>query len=202
MKKYLIFLVFIFCMGIPATSCSLFRSKPTVRRYYQIYYKPKPVLGRQVSGTVRIRTFDVDKIYRRHNLLFRTSPYEIFYYNTHFWASRPADMITDIIAAHVKETKLFSDVIIQLDRRPDYVLTGRILALDEIDSDDIWYARVSIIFELKDYKTDRVIVSHSFDRRKEVHNQKQVYVVRTMGEILEEEAEKFFNKIYEQLNID
>ncbi len=189
-------------MGIPATSCSLFRSKPTVRRYYQIYYKPKPVLGRQVSGTVRIRTFDVDKIYRRHNLLFRTSPYEIFYYNTHFWASRPADMITDIIAAHVKETKLFSDVIIQLDRRPDYVLTGRILALDEIDSDDIWYARVSIIFELKDYKTDRVIVSHSFDRRKEVHNQKQVYVVRTMGEILEEEAEKFFNKIYEQLNID
>jgi len=201
MKKYLIVTVFIIAVGI-LPSCGLFGSKAPVRHYYQVYYKPKPVLGRQISGTVRIRTFDVDKIYRRHNLLFRTSPYEIFYYNTHFWASRPADMITDLISAHVKETGLFSDVIMQLDRRPDYVLSGRILALDEIDSDDIWFARVSIIFELKDYKTERTIITHSFDRRKEVINQKQVYVVRAMGEILEEETEKFFNKIYEKLNID
>ena len=201
MKKYLILMIFILAVGA-TTSCSLFGSKSTVRHYYQIYYKPKPVLGRQISGTVRIKTFDADKIYRRHNLLFRTSPYEIFYYNTHFWASRPADMITDLIASHVKGAGLFSDVILQLDRRPDYVFSGRILALDEIDSDDIWFARVSIIFELKDYKTERTIITHSFDRRKEVLNQQQAYVVRAMGEILEEETEIFFNKIYEKLNID
>ncbi len=202
MKKYLLLIIFIAAFAGIASSCSLFGSKAPIRHYYQIYYKPKPILGRQVSGTVRIRTFDVDKIYRRHNLLFRTSPYEVFYYNTHFWASRPADMITDLVAAHVKETGLFSDVIMQLDRRPDYVMTGRIRALDEIDSDDIWFARVSMIFELKDYRTDRTIITHSFDRRKEVHNQRQVYVVRAMGEMLEEEIEKFFNKIYEKLNID
>jgi ABC-type uncharacterized transport system auxiliary subunit len=201
MKKYLFLIVFIIAASI-FPSCGLFGSKAPVRHYYQIYYKPKPILGRQISGTVRIRTFDVDKIYRRHNLLFRTSPYEIFYYNTHFWASRPADMVTDLILSHVKEVGLFSEVIVQLDKRPDYVLTGRILALDEIDSDDIWFARVSMIFELKDYKTSQNIITHSFDRRKEVVNQKQVYVVRAMGEILEEETEVFFNKIYEKLNID
>jgi len=55
---------------------------------------------------------------------------------------------------------------------------------------------------LKDYKTDQSIVTHSFEKRKEVKNKETVYVVRAMGEIIEEETDIFFNKVYEALNID
>jgi len=200
MKKA-VFLITLMTLMI-ISSCSIFSSSAPVKHYYQIYYSPTKTLGKKISGTVRIKTFDVDKIYRIHNMVKRKSPNELFYFTSRFWASRPADMITDLIANHISKVELFSDVIMQLDRRPDFVLTGRILALDLIDSGEKWFARVSILFEIKDYKSDRTIVSHSFEKRKEVVNRDVVYVVRAMGEIIEEEAEIFFNKIYEALNID
>ena len=195
------FLAFII-MAYFISVCSLFSSKAPKKHYYQIYYKPKNVLGRKISGTLRIKPFEVNKVYDRHNIVYRKSVNEMFYYNRKFWASKPSDMITDVLANHATETQLFSDIILELTKKPDYVLTGRILALDELDSGEKWFARVSIIYELKDYKTNQTIVSHSFERRKEVKIKDAVYVVRAMGEIIEEETEIFFNKIYETLNFD
>lgn len=200
MKRSLIFSIILLLLS--GSSCSLFSSSSPVKQYYQIYYKPAKTMGKMISGTVRVKPFDVDKIYRRHNIVYRKSLYEMYYYNTQFWASQPSDMITDVIAKHLSESGLFSDIILELERRPDYVLSGRVLALDELQSDEKSYARVSIVFELKDYKTDRSIVAHSFERRKEVKNKETVYVVRAMGEIIEEETDIFFNKVYEALNID
>jgi len=200
MKRVMIATLMILLLG--GFGCSIFSSSAPVKRYYQIYYKPSKMLGKKISGTVRIKPFDSDKIYRIHNMVLRRSSHEILYYTSRFWASRPADMITDQIANHISEIELFSDVIMQLDRRPDYVLTGRIVALDLLDSDELWFARVAIVFELRDYKSDRTIISHSFEERKEVPNKDVVYVVRAMGEIIEHEADIFFNKIYEALNID
>ncbi|HNW82344.1 MAG TPA: ABC-type transport auxiliary lipoprotein family protein [bacterium] len=200
MKRSLLFLIILLVTA--TSSCSLFSSSSPAKQYYQIYYNPAKTIGKKISGTVMVKTFDVDKIYRRHNIVYRKSMYEMYYYNTQFWASKPADMITDVFSKHLSESGLFSDVILELERRPDYVLTGRVLALDELQSEEKSYARVSIVFELKDYKTDRSIVTHSFERRKEVKNKETVYVVRAMAEIIEEETDIFFNKIYEALNID
>ena len=200
MKKLLVLFLMISTYFI--SGCSLFSSSAPKKHYYQIYYKPKKTLGRKISGTLRIKPFEVNKVYNRHNIVYRKSVNEMFYYNRKFWASKPSDMITDVLAKHATETQLFSDIILELTKKPDYVLTGRILALDELDSEEKWFARVSIIFELKDYKTDTTIVSHSFERRKEVKIKDAVYVIRAMGEIIEEETEIFFNKIYEKLNFD
>lgn len=200
MKKLTLSVVFL--LLLLSSSCSLFSSSAPVKHYYQIYYTPSKILGKKISGTVRIKPFDADNIYRIHNIVKRQSPNEILYFTNRFWASRPADMITDQIANHVSEIEFFSDIILQLDRRPDFVLTGRVIALDLLDSEEKWFARVSILFELKDYKSERTIVAHFFEKRKEVTNKEVVYVVRAMGEIIEEEAEVFFNKIYEAMNID
>ena len=124
----------------------------------------------------------------------------MFYYNTHFWASRPDDMITDLVANHFAKQRIFSDIVITMDKKPDYVLSGRILALDEVIEDDKSYARVAIIFELKDYKTSDVIVVHSFDTKLEAKGRKPVDVVRAIGEIINSETEVFISKIYETLD--
>lgn len=200
MKNF--FMLFLIISTCFMSGCSLFSSKTPKKHHYQIYYKPKKTLGRKISGTLRIKPFEVNKVYNRHNIVYRKSVHEMFYYNRKFWASKPSDMITDVLANHATETQLFSNIILELTKRPDYVLTGRILALDELDSEEKWFARVSLILELKDYKTSRTVVSHSFERRKEVKIKDVVYVVRAMGEIIEEEAEIFFNKIYETLNFD
>ncbi|MGI6394640.1 MAG: ABC-type transport auxiliary lipoprotein family protein [bacterium] len=200
MKKLSAVIIAIILIG--TTGCSIFSSSAPAKHYYQIYYTPAKTLGKKIAGTVRIKTFETDKIYRIHNIVKRKSQNEIQYYTSHFWASRPTDMVTDQIAKHVSEIELFSDVIMQLDRRPDFVLTGRILALDLVDSDEKWFARAALVFELRDYKSDRTVIAHSFDIRKEVPSKRIVHVVRVIGEIIEKEAETFFNKIYESMNID
>ena len=184
------------------SSCSLFSSKAPLKHYYQVYYQPQVGSEQPIKATLRIKTFDADKAYKKYNLVYRTSFEEMFYYNTHFWASRPDDMITDLVANHFAKQRIFSDIIITMDKKPDYVLSGRILALDEVIEDEKSYARVAIIFELKDYKTTDVIVAHSFDTKLEAKGRKPVDVVRAMGEIINSETEIFISKIYETLESD
>ncbi len=199
MKKIAVFLLFV--VSLFTASCSLFSSKTQDKHYYQIYYNPKNSDKPPIEATLRIKTFEADKIYKRYNLVYRTSFEEMFFYNTHFWAARPAEMITDLVANHVTKQKVFSDIIISMDKKPDYVMSGRIIALDEIVSGEKSYARVSILFELKDYKTDTVVVAHTFEKRREIQGQnpKPVYVVRAMGEIIDSEIDVFISKIYETL---
>ena len=200
MKKIAVLLLFV--VSLFTASCSLFSSsKSQEKHYYQIYYNPKDSEREPIAATLRIKTFDADKIYKRYNLVYRTSFEEMFYYNTHFWAARPAEMITDLVANHVTKQKVFSDIILSMDKKPDYVMSGRIIALDEIVSGEKSYARMSVLFELKDYKTDTVVVAHTFERRQEIpgENPKPVYVVRAMGEIIDSEIDAFISKIYETL---
>jgi uncharacterized lipoprotein YmbA len=177
------------------SSCSLFSSRNNKKHYYQIYYKAKKREGKPIRETVRVKKFEVDNIYKRFNLVYRKSAYELFFYRTHLWASRPSEMISDVLANHIREAELFSDVIVKLDRKPRYVITGRVEALDKIDSKDRWFARVAISMVVKEFDTGLEIVSHSFDRRKEVFNSSQAHIVRAFGEIIEEETEAFFDKI-------
>ncbi|MBO4710298.1 membrane integrity-associated transporter subunit PqiC [bacterium] len=181
------------------SSCSLFSSKAPLKHYYQVYYQPKASNDQPIKATLRIKTFNADKAYKKYNLVYRTSFEEMFYYNTHFWASRPDDMISDLVANHFAKQRVFSDIIVTMDKKPDYVLSGRILALDEVIEDDKSYARVAIIFELKDYKTAEVVVAHSFDTKLETKGRKPVDVVRAMGEIINSETDIFISKIYDTI---
>ena len=132
-------------------------------------------------------------------MVYRSSFEEMFYYNTHFWATKPSDMITDIVANHFTKQRVFSDIIITMEKKPTYVASGRILALDEVIDGEKSYARVAMLFELKDYKTDTTIVAHSFERQLEAKEQKPVAIVRAMGEIIESETDIFISKIYKTL---
>ena len=198
MKKIGVLIVGIIAL-FTVSSCSLFSSKAPLKHYYQVYYQPQVGSGQPIKATLRIKTFNADKAYKKYNLVYRTSFEEMFYYNTHFWASRPDDMITDLVANHFAKQRVFSDIIVTMDKKPDYILSGRILALDEVIEDDKSYARVAIIFELKDYKTAEVVVAHSFDTKLETKGRKPVDVVRAMGEIINSETDIFISKIYETI---
>ena len=198
MKKTAILIV-CFIALFTLSSCSLFSSKAPLKHYYQVYYHPQVGSEQPIKAILRIKTFNADKAYKKYNLVYRTSYEEMFYYNTHFWASRPDDMITDLVANHFAKQRVFSDIIITMDKKPDYVMSGRILALDEVIEDEKSYARVAIIFEIKDYKTTEVVVAHSFDTKLETKGRKPVDVVRAMGEIINSETELFISKIYETI---
>ncbi len=166
-------------------------SSNNTKHYYQVFYAGELRFDKPVNSIVRVKTFEIDKIYKKYNIVYRTSPYEMFYYNNHLWAVKPDDMITDAVTNHIKQSGMFSEVISKLEKKPDYVISGRIVALDEIDSGDRWYARAALLFTVSDFMSGKVLYSHYFDRRKEVFNSEPVYIVRAISEIIEEETAKF-----------
>jgi ABC-type uncharacterized transport system auxiliary subunit len=91
-----------------------------------------------------VNKFNIDKIYDRFNIIDRTSSYELEYSKTKFWAVKPERMIADLITNQIKAKKMFKNVISKYNETPDFILYGRVLALDNIKSDEDVFARISI----------------------------------------------------------
>ena len=124
---------------------------------------------------------------------------QLFYYFYHYWAVRPQDMLTDVIFYHLKQSGIVTKPLAELDRNPDYVIVTRLLSLDEIDSEEQWFARISMSLSLVDLNTHKTIASHTFDERQEVKNHQPVFVVRAFSSILEQQTEIFLKKADEAL---
>jgi uncharacterized lipoprotein YmbA len=194
-----IFFIFILSGLFLFQGCSFFATSYDKKHYYQLYYNPKKQIRSHFKFTVRVKTFEIDKVYRRYNLVYRKSPFELFYYKTHFWAARPEDVVTDTILNHIEKSNIFNDVILRLSKKPDFVITGKVVALDEFDSKDKWYARIAILYLFKDFKSGKVLVSYFCDDRSEVLLKKPVFVVRTMSDLLEKNTNVFLDKVEKYL---
>jgi len=158
-------------------------------RYYQLDYVPTPkemLNDAPYPFTVRVRDFDVAEVYRRSNIVYRQSPFQLHFYNYEQWAVKPEYMIADILFRHLDAAKIFSEVRRGIDvAEPDFTINGTIRALEEYDNHDEWYAHLAMNLNLQDNKTKKTLWSREWDYRKKVSNFEPIYVVRGLSELLE-----------------
>ncbi|MCL2260705.1 MAG: PqiC family protein [Fibromonadales bacterium] len=163
--------------------------KITESRYYQLDYVPTPkemLNGTAYPFTVRVRDFDIAEVYKRNNIVYRQSPYQLHFYNYEMWAVKPEYMIADILFRHLDASKIFSDVRRSIDAtEPDFTVHGTVRALEEYDNQDEWYAHIAMNMNLQDNKTKKVLWSREWSYRKKVSNFEPIYVVRGLSELLE-----------------
>ena len=157
--------------------------------YYQLDYVPTPmsmVNDVVYPYTVRVKDFDVAEAYRRNNIVYRQSPYELRFYNYEQWVARPEYLVADMLFRHLEAAKIFSEIRRSVDsEEPDFIISGTIRALEEYDNQDEWYAHLAINMFLHDYKMKKVIWSKEWAYRKKVSNLETIYVVRGLSELLE-----------------
>ena len=162
-----------------------------VKKYYVINYEPVPLRNRLTSSpypcAIRIKEFSIEEAYSRPQIVYRKSPFELQYYFYRAWAVKPTKMITDVVHNHLSSTRLVSHVVRRFDEglKPDYELTGTIEALEEYDNEDVWWAHLSIRFELTRLKDRRNMYNRSFDQRKRVFQYSPEYVVRELSQIMD-----------------
>lgn len=60
--------------------------------------------------TIRISRFTIAAAYNNQNMIFRTSDYNVDFFNYNRWAVNPADMIADILLRDMQESGLFRAV--------------------------------------------------------------------------------------------
>ncbi len=164
----------------------------TIRKeYFLINYTPDELTNRKNDTpypfTLRVKSFDIEKVYGKPNIVYRESPYKLEYYGFRHWAVRPAAMLTDLVYKHISDVKLTDALVRRLDDAgmPDYELSALVEAIEEYDSKELWYAHLSIRFSLKRLKDDAVLYSRTFDKRKKVPEHTPSSVVKTLSEIMD-----------------
>jgi len=162
-----------------------------VKKYFLLNYIPVPPATRLSETpypfTLRLKEFGIEDAYARHQIVYRQSPYELEFYFYNLWAVKPAQMINDLIFKHLTAVNLVSNVIRRYDgsRTADYELSGTIEAIDEFDSDKVWFAHMAIAFRLTRTSDDQVIYSKRYDHRKRVFKNDPETVVKEMSTIIE-----------------
>src|SRR5271170_7019190 len=104
--------------------------------YYTLHLTPPPdpPVPERVHATLAIREFRSPTYLRQGAIVYKTSPEQIGFYNYHRWAVDPREFLTNAVADRLRASGNFTQVKLY-DGRPDvdYVLSGRLEELEEID---------------------------------------------------------------------
>lgn len=181
------FLVYLVPLWVVLLSCS----PPPSKKYYALNYIPTSREDRLKQGaypfTIRLRDLEIEEAYARPQIVYRKSPFELRYYFYRVWAVKPTRMLTDLVQKHLASANLVSAVVRRFDEgyKPDYELSGMIEAIEEYDSEEIWFAHLAIRFKFTDLRDGKVLYNRRFDHRKRVYENDPEYVIKEMSAILE-----------------
>lgn len=161
------------------------------KKFYVMNYVPEPMMKRinpnPYPYTIRVKEFGIEKAYDQKQIVYRTSAFELGRYFYRSWAVAPTDMITDLVQKHLSAVNIVSHVVRRMDEgvKPDYELKGVIEALEQYESEDLWFAHLAFRLIFTRISDNRVLYNRHFDNRKEVHKQEPVQVVRELSRILD-----------------
>lgn len=193
MRKYFVYILLILvlssCMSSPA------------RRYYQLHLGEEEGTGEKtIDKTILVERIEVDDLYDDFRVVYRVSPYQLNYYSYEFWADKPAKLIRDSITHYLLRKNVFQKVIQEISRgEPDILWKSKIHFVEEIDSQEAWYARLSMEIELVDFKSKERLYYYQFDRSERLGTKSVAMVPVMLSKILEEELGKVISELFQEL---
>ena len=147
---------------------------------------------------VQIKSFDVSRAYNRNELIVRRDQYELQRDNLHHWMERPGDMFTDVVKQYLRQADLFTYIGGDRDfyeRRPQYLLSGTIKAIERFDSGDVWAAHLAMSMELVRQEDGKVIWQDDFDAERTVFFPEMKHTVAAFSALLAEQMKKYIRQI-------
>lgn len=172
------------------------------RRFYD--FKAEPIRDalsnseRPYPVQVQIKPFSVQRAYNRTEIIFRRDQYELHRDPLHSWITRPGDLFTDAILQYLREANLFTYIGGDHDfyeRRPDYVLSGTVKAIERFDSGDVWAAHLAITMQLVRQEDSFVIWQKDLDEERTVFFPAMKHTVAAFSQILSQHMESSMREI-------
>jgi ABC-type uncharacterized transport system auxiliary subunit len=166
-----------------------FGGKSPETRYYTLDYTPAPPPELLERGpypfTVRLREATIAEAYRRSQIVYRQSAYQMQFYSYNLWAVDPERMVGDLLFKHLRAARLFENVTRVAETiSPDFQISCDVRAIEEYDAPDRWYAHLAVEYQLIDEKNGQILWKQLYDLRKAVPQQEPVYVVRELAALL------------------
>jgi len=161
--------------------------------YYTLHMQPPadPPPAEGVHASLAIREFRSPAYLRQGAIVFKTSPEQIGFYNYHRWAVDPREFVTNAVREHLRASGNFSQVKLY-DGRPDidYVLSGRLERLEEVDYDGGVKVEVAISAQMRSFATGATVWSNAVSEDGTVAQRDVPAVVSAMNQTMGRAIEK------------
>jgi ABC-type uncharacterized transport system auxiliary subunit len=166
--------------------------------YYTLHLPtpPDPPVPESVRARLAIREFRSPVYLRQGAIVYKTSPEQIGFYNYHRWAVDPREFLTYAVADRLRASGGFNRVTLY-DGRPDvdYVLSGRLEELEEIDYEGRVKVQVAISAQMVSVATGATVWTNSVSEVGTVSQRDVPAVVSAMNATMGRAIEKLLTPV-------
>jgi ABC-type uncharacterized transport system auxiliary subunit len=157
---------------------------------------PDPPAAEGVRASLAIREFRSPAYLRRGAIVYKTSPEQIGFYNYDRWAVDPRDFVTNAVADHLRASGTFTQVKLYDGRADiDYVLSGRLERLEEVDYDGGVKVQVAISAQMTRVATGETVWSNEVTEVGTVAQRDVPAVVSEMSRTMERTIDKLLTPV-------
>ena len=128
--------------------------------YYTLHVPPPPDPPAQegVRTSLAVREFRSPTYLRQGAIVYKTSPEQIGFYNYHRWAVDSREFVTNAVTERLRASGNFAQVKLYDGRSDiDYVLSGRLDKLEEVDYGGAVKVEVAISAQLTNLETGATV---------------------------------------------
>jgi ABC-type uncharacterized transport system auxiliary subunit len=157
---------------------------------------PDPPPTEKAHATLAIRELRAPTYLRQGAIVYKTSPQQIGFYAYDRWATDPRDFVTNAIIERLRASGAFARVqSYDGSRDVDYVLSGRLEKLEELDYQGGVKVQVAISAQMTSIATGAIIWSNAVSETGDVDKHDVPAVVSEMNHTMERAIEKLVTPV-------
>jgi uncharacterized lipoprotein YmbA len=162
---------------------------------------PRPAVSdARLPATLAVRRFETLPYLRQGRIVYREGPAEIGFYDYHRWAADPAATVTAAVIDRLRASRLFSFVKpYDGQGRQDYLMSGRLERLEEIDSGSSVRVEAKLSAELVDLQTAATVWTGDADETLGVETRDVNSVVVEMSHAVQKSIDRLVASLDQQL---
>lgn len=193
---------------IAATACMLMllisgcMGKVRYPTYYALSIAPaiKPDPGApHWKATVAVRRFETLVYLRQGRIAYREAPDQIGFYEYRRWAADPGVTVTTAFIESLRSANAFSTVApYDGGDRPDYLITGRLEKLDEIDYGGRVRVEAKLSAELTNLRTGAIVWSGDAEETSNVDKRDVNSIVAEMSHAVQGSINELLSNMEQQ----
>lgn len=138
---------------------------------------------------------------RQDRLVYFTNDNQLNFYQYHRWAESPVFMVRRLLIEHLRARGGFGQVVpYQAQKGLDYLLRGRLLAMEEVDEPDRILARFGLELELVRQEDEQVVWMGRDSCQRPVERQEVAAVVEALSGCAQEILGKLSGSLAEKVS--
>ena len=161
--------------------------------YYTLHVPPAADVPSAAASrpSLAVREFRSPEYLRQGAIVYRTSPEQVGFYQYHRWAVDPREFVTNAISDRLRATGRFAEVSAYDGQSDvDFVLSGRIEKLEEVDYEGGVKVEVALSAQITDPRAGKTVWADAASESARVDKRSVPAVVAEMSQAMDRAIQK------------